>query len=159
MGSVQNRAWQSRGITHLFAMGAIKDIVALAKDLESRAKDPRDVEAIHKIQALAFSLQSQLADTLERDVSLMEENAQLKKQLTDSQVEEIRIYRGIEFRRGKRTHGKWMPFCPKCHMPSQYSSAVSPSGFPSPAIVCSAHCGWHVFEGLKIADILMEMPA
>jgi hypothetical protein len=140
-------------------MGAIKDIVALTKDLESRAKDPRDLEAIHKIHALAFSLQSQLADTLERDVCLMEENAQLKKKVTDSQAEEIRIYRGIEFRRGMRTQGKWMPFCPKCHMPSQYSTAMAPNGFHSPAIVCSAHCGWYVLEGLKIPDILLEMSA
>ena len=146
-------------MTHLFGMGAIKDIVALTQDLESRAKEPRDMDALHQIQALAFSLQSQLADILERDVSLMEENTKLKKQLTDSQAEEIRIFRGIEFRRGKRTRDKWMPFCPKCHMPSQYSSVVSPTGFPSPAIVCSAHCGWHVFEGLKIADILAEMSA
>jgi hypothetical protein len=138
-------------------MAAIKDIVALVKDLESRAKDPRDLEAIHKIQALVFSLQTQLSDVLERDVGLMEENTQLKRQLADTKTEEIRVFRGIEFRRGERTRGKWMPFCPKCHMPSQYSSAVSPSGFPSPAIVCSAHCGWYVFEGLKVADIISEM--
>jgi len=140
-------------------MGAIKDIVALTKELESRAQDPRDMEAIHKIQELTFSLQSQLSDVLERDVSLMEENSQLKKQLTDSQAEEIRIFRGIEFRRGKRTRDKWQPFCPKCHMPSQYSSIMSPTGFPSPAMVCSAHCGWQVFEALKIPDILAEMSA
>lgn len=92
------------------------------------------MEVIHKIQSLAFSLQSQHADIIERDVLLMQENAELKRQLAESQSEEIRIHSAIEFRRGKRTGGEWMPFCPKCHMPARVSMQ---SG-----ILCSAPCGW-----------------
>jgi hypothetical protein len=98
-------------------MGAIKDIVDLTKDLEARAKERRDMDVIHKIQALAFTLQSQHADIVERDVALMQENAELKKQLAEAQAEEVIIHRAIEFRRGKRTRGKWDAFCPKCHLP------------------------------------------
>ena len=75
---------------HHYAMSAIKDIVDLAKDLESRAKDRRDMDVIHKIQALAFSFQSSYAAVVERDVSLMQKNAELEKQLAEAQAEEIR---------------------------------------------------------------------
>jgi hypothetical protein len=87
-------------------MGAIKDIVDLAKDLESRAKDRKDMELINKIQALALSLQSHEVEVVERDIRVMEENSELKRQLSEWQVEEIRIHRMVEFRRGKRTDGK-----------------------------------------------------
>jgi len=116
-------------------MGAIKDIVDLTKDLESRAKERRDMDVIHKIQALAFSFQSSYADVVERDVRLMEENAELKRQLAESQEEEIGIHSAIEFRRGKRTGGVWMAFCPKCHMPTNLIHDGS-------GIMCSTECGW-----------------
>jgi len=115
-------------------MGAIKDIVDLTKDLESRAKERRDMDVIHKIQALAFSFQSSYADVVERDVRLMEENAELKRQLAASQAEEVRIHSAIEFRRGSRTGGKWIAFCPKCKMPARISETFG--------IICSSDCGW-----------------
>jgi len=116
-------------------MGAIKDIVDLTKDLEARAKERRDMDVIHKIQSLAFSLQSQHADIVERDVGLMQENAELKRQLAETQSEEIRIHSAIEFRRGKRTGGAWSAFCPKCHMPAlEYPDHTG--------CECSTQCGW-----------------
>jgi hypothetical protein len=120
-------------LERLQIMGAIKDIVDLAKDLESRAKDRKDMDTIHKIQSLAFSLQSQHADVIERDVRLMEENAKLKQELTEAQAEEIRIQNAIEFRRGKRTGGVWMPFCPRCKMPARLDLGI----------FCSGECGWN----------------
>ena len=98
-------------------MGAIKDIVDLAKDLESRAKDRHDMDIIHKIQSLAFALQSQYVDTMERDVKLVQENADLNRQLEEIKAEKIRFAHDVEFRKGPRTDGKWHPFCPKCHLP------------------------------------------
>jgi hypothetical protein len=115
-------------------MGAIKDIVDLTKDLETRAKERQDIDLIHKIQTLAFSLQSQQADIIERDVRLMEENSQLKRQLVEAQSEDIRIHSAIEFRRGKRTGGQWIPFCPNCKMPARVSESFG--------IICSSGCGW-----------------
>src|SRR5262245_44922204 len=116
-------------------MGAIKDMVDLIKDLESRLKDRKDVEAIHQIQSLAFSLQSQHVEIVEQNLALVQENTELKRQLAESQSEEIRIRDAIEFRRGKRTGGEWVPFCPKCHMPARVSHAEG-------RIFCSATCGW-----------------
>ena len=137
-------------------MGAIKDIVDLAKDLESRAKDRRDMDTIHKIQSLAFSFQSSYADVVERDVRLMEENAQLKKQLAESESEEIRIHRLIEFRRGKRTGGKWMAFCPKCHLPVGDGQGMG----GRPLAYCTAKhadCGWAVPLPMSVAQIIPEL--
>ena len=63
-------------------------------------KDRKDMETIHKIQALAFSLQTQHVDIVERDLALVHD-ADLKRQLAESQSEEVRIREAIEFRRGK----------------------------------------------------------
>jgi hypothetical protein len=135
-------------------MGAIKDIVDLAKDLEASVKDRRDMETIHKIQALAFSLQAHHADIVERDVGLMQENADLKRQLAESQAEDIRIHKGIEFRKGKRTGDRWMGFCPKCHMPAEDAWLTHNRG---KIVQCSARCGWQVFMEEHLADIAKEL--
>lgn len=50
--------------------------------------------------------------------------------------EEIRIVDGIEFRRGKRTSGCWIAFCPACHVPADTSRVY---------VRCSVvNCGWTV---------------
>ena len=116
-------------------MSAIKDIIDLTKDLESRIKERRDIDLLKQIHTLAFSLQSSQVEVMERDIRLMEENAKLKAKLAKSQSEEIRIEDGIEFRRGKRTNMNWKPFCPKCHLPA----IIVDSEFP---LDCSAQCGW-----------------
>ncbi len=131
-------------------MGAIKDIVDLTKDLKARAKERRDMDVIHKIQSLAFTLQSQHADIIERDVRLMEENAALKRQLEESNTEEIRIHCGIEFRRGKRTGGQWFGFCPQCHLPA----ADWPNG---KGVGCSSSCDWSSSEAGSIAEAIRRM--
>ena len=116
-------------------MGAIKDIFDLVKELESHAKEKRDIDLVHKIQSLALSVQSDYANVVERDIGLVQENAELKRKLEDLQSEEIRIHpTGIEFRRGKRTDGKWAAFCPVCHLP-----ADTTTGF----VKCpNSKCGW-----------------
>ena len=63
---------------------------------------------------------------------------QLEQELAESNAEEIRIHRLIEFRRGKRTGNKWLAFCPKCKMPA--GVARMPAG--TPMAYCSASCGW-----------------
>jgi hypothetical protein len=131
-------------------MGAIKDIVDLTKDLEPRAKDRRDMDTIHKIESLAFSLQSQHADIIERDVAVMQENAELKRQLAEAQSEEIRIHHMIEFRRGKRTAGQWAAFCPKCHMPAVPDADQT-------AIECSTNCGWMAPLGRSLESFVSEL--
>jgi hypothetical protein len=135
-------------------MGAIKDIVDLAKDLESRAKDRHDMDTIHKIQSLAFALQSQYVETMERDVHLLEENAELKRKLVELQQEKTLIHQGIEFRNSDRTGNKWMGFCPKCHLPAQNS--VIPGFGGTKVVACTAYCGWKVFTDLRLDTIAAE---
>lgn len=137
-------------------MGAIKDIVDLAKDLESRAKDRHDMDIIHKIQSLAFSLQSQYVDTMERDVRLVEENAELKRRLEDVQKEKVLIRNGIEFRKSERTGDQWMGFCPKCHLPAQ-NSVIPGFGGGSKVVACTASCGWRVFTELRLETAVSEL--
>jgi|ERR1035437_314390 hypothetical protein len=124
-------------------MGAIKDIVDLAIELESRVKDRRDMDVLRQIHSLASSLQSEHAEVVERDIRVMQENAtlmqakaSLERQLAEAQAEEVRVHSAIEFHRSKRTGGQWLPFCPKCHMPA----IIEPE--TKKYVFCSANCGW-----------------
>ena len=45
-------------------------------------------------------------------------NLKLEQALAEANAEDIRIHSAIEFRRGKRTGGQWIAFCPKCHNPA-----------------------------------------
>ena len=118
-------------------MSAIRDIIDLAKELESRAKDRQDIDTLKQIHTHAFSVQSAQLEVMERDLRFMEENAKLKEQLAQLQSEQIRIEGGIEFRKGERTGNKWASFCPKCHMPAVFNS--NNTDIP---LGCSANCAW-----------------
>src|SRR5437667_6341850 len=141
-------------------MRAIKDIVDLAKDLESRAKERRDIEVLRQIHSLAFSLQSQQAEIVERDIRVMQENAnlvsenaQLKRELSEANAEDVRIHHMVEFHCGKRTGGKWMAFCPKCEMPvgGEWVTAGRPMAY------CSASCGWSVNLPMSLDEVTKEL--
>ncbi len=141
-------------------MGNIKDIVDLAKDLESRAKDRKDIETLRSIISLTQSIQTDHLEIVERDLKTMtenselkQENAKLKRQLEEAQSEDIRIHRGIEFRRGNRTLGRWIGFCPKCHLPAQDAWRRDDQQM----IVCTAGCGWQVFISCELKDIVSEI--
>jgi len=106
-------------------MSIVKDIIDVAKDIEARAKDRRDIDQLRQIHSLALSLQSNNAEVVERDIRVMQEiaqvkaeNAKLKEDLAKANSEDVRIARGIEFRRGARTGNQWLPFCPKCKNPA-----------------------------------------
>jgi len=59
------------------------------------------------------------------------------QRLKDEHAEQVRIFHDVEFRKGSRTGGKWMPFCPKCHLPI----VLSRNGGDQP--FCSDRtCGW-----------------
>ncbi|MEW6159000.1 MAG: hypothetical protein AB1813_16370 [Verrucomicrobiota bacterium] len=80
------------------------------------------------------------------------------QRLKDEHSEEVRIHRLIEFRRGKRTGGKWMAFCPKCHMPVGDSKSMA----GNPQAFCTAKhadCGWHVYPPMTVAQIIQELEA
>jgi hypothetical protein len=57
--------------------------------------------------------------------------------LRDFHAEAIRFIHGIEFKKGIRTENKWLPFCPKCHLPIVITDTQD--GHP----YCSdPKCGW-----------------
>jgi regulator of protease activity HflC (stomatin/prohibitin superfamily) len=64
-------------------MGAIKEIIDLAVELEKRVKDRRDLDAIRMIHTLAFTMQTQQIEVVEKDLKIMEENSALKKKVMD----------------------------------------------------------------------------
>ena len=57
--------------------------------------------------------------------------------------EDVIINHGVEFRRGRRTSGKWIAFCPKCHLPAGYHQNSH-----DPTVYCpdTEHCGWSGIE-------------
>ena len=76
-----------------------------------------DAEAkIDALQSQNGSFQAQL----ERERLDHKQTREELRRLKDEYSEEIRIHKksGVEFRRGKRTGGEWIPFCPSCHSPA-----------------------------------------
>jgi len=65
-------------------MGDIRDIVELVKELESRAKERKDIEIIHKIQVLINSVLADHVETVDRDIRLLEENSELRRQAKEA---------------------------------------------------------------------------
>jgi hypothetical protein len=100
---------------------------------------------------------------LERQVSeLQRENGKLESKLEREQVdrhkaqqelqrlqkeheEETVIHSVLEFRRGKRTRNKWLPFCPVCHAPV----LINPQDGQSPAC-CIGDCSKKTDGGLIV---------
>jgi hypothetical protein len=74
--------------------------------------------------------------------------------LEQEHAEEIRIHRTIEFRRGKRTGGKWMAFCPKCHLPVAETNSNG-----EPMLYCIQKyddCGWRLY-GATLPQVIKEI--
>ena len=134
-------------------MGAIKDIIDLAKDLESSVKERKDLETLQKIHALASELQSKQLEIVERDIRLVEGNAELKRKLNKENSESVLIKHAIEFRKGERTGNEWSAFCPSCQMPVEYYTHNN-------YVECSKKCGWNVdLASVNLSSILTEMNA
>lgn len=79
-----------------------------------------------------------LRKQLELEYSARQKLEKELEQVRKEHEEDIRIYHCIEFRLGRRTGREWMAFCPKCHLPAVGYEAMD----GSPAISCSASCGW-----------------
>lgn len=137
------------------ARDALKDLPVsdIVRERLSLALD-RLAEAEAKIETLQSekgSLQSQL----ERERLDHQQTRQELQRLKDEHAEEIRIHRTIEFRRGKRTGGKWMAFCPKCHLPvaEQHENG-------EPELYCIQKyddCGWRVYPKMPLDRIAREL--
>jgi hypothetical protein len=115
-----------------------------AKILEARLVQKDD-----EISALRMKNQD-LQLTLEKEQIQHQKTRDELQRLRNEHSEEIRIYKEIEFRRSKRTDGKWAAFCPKCHLP------VSGRG----VVQCKdqKRCGWFVLIGkLSTDDLIKEL--
>jgi hypothetical protein len=98
---------------------------------------------------------------LEAELKLAREGYDKEKaehqRLKDEHTEEIRVWKTVEYRKGKRTLDKWQAFCPKCHLPLMVSAS-----YEFDHVSCSADCGWTAaitadeilkfLESLKIQD-------
>jgi hypothetical protein len=95
-----------------------------AQSLERKVTDLQSQVAEYKAELkLIRSSEQSLKDELDR----------LKRE----HEEEIIVYHDLEFRRGRRTLGKWKPFCPKCHLPLTISHAGG-----DPVMCRDGKCDW-----------------
>ena len=110
-------------------------------------------EAETKIETLQTE-KGGMTSALDRERIDHQKTQQELQRLKDEHAEEIQIHRtGIEFRRGKRTSGKWMPFCPKCHLPATHPRNESAN------VICSDRaCKWHVSVEHMMSQIINELP-
>jgi hypothetical protein len=106
----------------------ISDIVRerLSLALDRLAEAEAKIDSLHsEIGGLKVQLENERLDNQKTKEQL--------QRLLDEHSEEILVRNGIEFRRGKRTGGKWMAACPVCHLPADVT--VFPK-CPNPK------CGW-----------------
>jgi TolA-binding protein len=96
---------------------------------------------------------------LERERTDYEQVREDFQRLKDEHTEEICIQRAVELRRGKRTGGKWIAFCPKCHIPALYEGRRR--GVDNgPHVYCTdAKCGWSAPSSMSIEKIIEELGA
>ena len=90
---------------------------------------------------------------LERERTEHKQAREDLQRLKDEHFEEVRIHKMVEFRRGKRTGGKWLAFCSKCHLPAGGNRSMS----GEPQVYCSADCGWVVYPEMMLQQILGEL--
>ena len=80
--------------------------------------------------------------------------SELQTLKTEHEEEKI-IHACFEFRRGRRTQNKWLPFCPKCHAPAlidyQHTNATA---------LCSTNCGFEVVftNHVTIDGLVSQLP-
>jgi hypothetical protein len=103
-------------ITEHGSAAVIAERLALARDqFESLDRKASDLERkIGKLEA-----------KLEREQFDREKAQQELQRLQKEHEEDVRIHSGVEFRRGKRTGFEWMPFCPACHGPVDFSTGIA----------------------------------
>ena len=95
----------------------------------------------------AISKIAKMEAMLELERLAHDKTKQELQQLRDEHSEEIRVHEGIEFRRGKRTAGKWAAFCPICHCPGDTSTGM---------VRCAnSKCGWQPLLGEKQLEALI----
>jgi RNase P subunit RPR2 len=119
------------------ARDALKDI-PISEVLRERVSIALDrLEETERQIATVLAEKGGLQAQLERERI---DNEQAKKELQQLQElhrEEIRLVCDVEFRKGVRTSGKWMPFCPKCHLPLAF-----PQNPVQPTCCGDCDCGW-----------------
>ena len=103
---------------------------------------------VSEFQAKVAKLEAQL----EIEHSNHKDTQKELQRIKDEHAEEVRIYHNIEFRRGKRTDGKWLPFCPKCHMPAGWTQKHGS------LVGCTAGCGWVTNEmAYRLDEVCREL--
>lgn len=125
----------------------LRERLSLALDLASQAEAKHE-ETKAQLARVEVQLQMECLNHKETQKEL--------QRFKDEHVEEIRIHRLIEFRLGKRTGGKWLAFCPKCHLPAGDGEATGGGS----VVYCTAKhadCGWSVYPKISMPQILQEI--
>lgn len=116
---------------------ALKDI-PISEVLRERVSLALD--RLAESEAKIESLQSEnggVKAQLERERTDHEQTKKELQRLQELMHEEIRFVHAVEFRKGTRTGGVWMPFCPKCHLPINL-----PGDADVPYCTNRGGCGW-----------------
>lgn len=130
------------------------------------------VSSLYSKVSVTAMLREQLAlekarvSQLEEKVALLQAELQITQtelgnekqehqKLRQEHTEEVILWKIVEYRRGKRTFGRWRPFCPKCHLPLEVPDYSE--------IRCPANCGWTAHlrkkDVLEVIDGLAKMGA
>lgn len=138
-------------------MGAFDSIKKTIADLPIsdiyKARIELVVDQLSEAQSKIGELQTQVGRVeSERDRERLErQDAQRALQaLREEHAEDVRIHYGIEFRRGKRTGGHWVGFCPQCHLPAA-------DWRDGTGVGCSSSCDWSSTQVGCMAEAIRRM--
>lgn len=108
----------------------------MADNLRERLSLALDQSAVYERQIAVMQVELGKLQALIEVIALDRDRIREELQrLKNEHAEEVVIKRAVEFRRGKRTDGEWMAFCPNCHMPAMANEELD--------ACCTARCGWH----------------
>jgi hypothetical protein len=137
------------------ARDALKDI-PISEVLRERLS--LAVDRLEETEGKVSVLQTEkgsLSAQLERERLDHAQTKEELQRLAKTLQEEVRFAEGVEFRRGTRTGGEWLPFCPKCHLPIS-SLDISSQETQMPYCNDSA-CGWIASHHTTAAVIWREL--
>lgn len=122
------------------------------------------VEIMERRLALKDDQIAQLKAQKEDEIAILQakiKELEAAQQNQKIEADEVRLHKGIEFRRGNKTGGKWQAFCPKCHLPAEQcfrsGGEVGRTVQSGRVVTCTARCGWSVFMQQDLSVLSSEL--
>ncbi len=138
-------------IEHLeYIIGLVERSASQAEIKSALLGMREEVEGYEQAASNQVALTREKASVDAESATLKAEIRRLRAELEELKTEEVRNYRGFEFRRGKRTGNQWVASCPVCHLMADTTQAMPKCP--------DSKCLWKPFLSIKqLQDLASEL--